>query len=345
MTSEWQSCRLGDLVEIAHGYAFPGEFFTDTETPFVVVTPGNFRIGGGFTSRRPKYYGNEGPLPPRFVLSAGDLIVTMTDLSKASDTLGVSAVVPRRSGVHYLHNQRIGKVSQREGAPVELAFIHWLLRSALYRNHVVATATGTTVKHTSPSRIADFAFRLPELDEQRRIAGVLDALDYQIEGEERLGRLIERVGGLLLDAALTERKGEPRSLGDFLCELETGSRPRGGTRAAAGDAVPSIGAESIVAAGSFDFSKTKFVPRKFFDDLKRGRLVGLDVLLYKDGAGIGASSIVGEGFPFGESCINEHVYRVRVKPPYGQALLYFWLRRADVVEELRQSITGAAIPV
>jgi type I restriction enzyme S subunit len=46
-----------------------------------------------------------------FVLYEGDLIVTMTDLSKQTDTLGYPAFVPTASdGRRYLHNQRLGKV-------------------------------------------------------------------------------------------------------------------------------------------------------------------------------------------------------------------------------------------
>ena len=44
--AKWHSCKLGDLLELKHGYAFKGEFFRD-EGPFVLLTPGNFREEGG----------------------------------------------------------------------------------------------------------------------------------------------------------------------------------------------------------------------------------------------------------------------------------------------------------
>lgn len=73
----------------------------------MLVTPGNFAIGGGFSLEKPKYY--NGPIPQSFILKQNDLIVTMTDLSKQGDTLGYSALVPASD--LYLHNQRIGLVS------------------------------------------------------------------------------------------------------------------------------------------------------------------------------------------------------------------------------------------
>src|SRR5207249_394969 len=75
-----------------------------------------------------------------------------------------------------------------------LPFIHWVMRSPRYRHHVVATATGTTVKHTSPSRICEYEFALPPLFEQRRIAGVLGALDDKINGNSRLSQRLLAVG-------------------------------------------------------------------------------------------------------------------------------------------------------
>ena len=98
-------CKLGDVAEIKHGYAFKGDFFCDEPTHYLILTPGNFAIGGGF-QEKPKYY--NGSIPEDYVLAKNDLIVTMTDLSKQGDTLGYSAFVPENN--RYLHNQRIGLV-------------------------------------------------------------------------------------------------------------------------------------------------------------------------------------------------------------------------------------------
>lgn len=80
--------------------------------------------------------------------------------------------------------------------------------------------------------------------------------------------------------------------------------------------IPSIGAESIVSLGIFDFGKTKYVPGEFYEGMKRGRIESRDVLLYKDGGRPGEYephvSMFGDGFPFNKCCINEHVYRLCV---------------------------------
>jgi type I restriction enzyme, S subunit len=63
--AEWLDVALGDLVEIKHGFAFQGEFFRDDPPGDVLITPGNFAIGGGFKGDKLKYY--SGPVPEEYV--------------------------------------------------------------------------------------------------------------------------------------------------------------------------------------------------------------------------------------------------------------------------------------
>lgn len=173
---EWPLVTLGDLVEIKHGYAFKGDHFTDISTGDFVLTPGNFAIGGGFQWTKAKYYSGE--FPEEFVLSPGDIIVTMTDLSKSADTLGYSARIPATKD-RLLHNQRLGKVVVKSDAVLP-SFVHWVLRTPEYRDEILASYTGSTVKHTSPKKIKAHQFRLPPMDQQNSICSLLDALERKI---------------------------------------------------------------------------------------------------------------------------------------------------------------------
>jgi len=153
----WRVGKLKDFCDVRHGYAFKGEFITTEETDQILLTPRNFRIGGGFNSSKYKYYSNY-DYDEEYVLAPGDLIVTMTDLSKEGDTLGYPAFVPKYSENAFLHNQRLGKIVDSQ---IDLFFLFFLLCQREYRSHILGTASGSTVRHTSPSRILDYKFAVP----------------------------------------------------------------------------------------------------------------------------------------------------------------------------------------
>ena len=173
---------LGDYIQIKHGFAFKGDFITTEDNGVVLVTPGNFEIGGGFKEKKCKFFSADYPVD--YVLHPGDLIVTMTDLSKQGDTLGFSALVPNSQRT-YLHNQRIGLVDVFN-PEADKGFMYWFMRTPRYQKTIVATSSGSTVKHTSPSRICEVEIDLPPLKEQKAIAAMLFSIEQKIQSNDRI---------------------------------------------------------------------------------------------------------------------------------------------------------------
>ncbi len=166
-------CKLKDVAHIKHGFAFSGEYFSDEDNGVVLVTPGNFALGGGFQEIHNRYftsnYSNE------YVLHPGDLIVTMTDLSKKVDTLGYGAIVPASDKV-YLHNQRIG-LFDRLDENLNPVFVRWYMQTDEYRLEIVRTSTGSTVHHTSPDRILNSMIFLPPIELQNSFVAFAKQVD------------------------------------------------------------------------------------------------------------------------------------------------------------------------
>ena len=179
--------KLGELIEIKHGYAFSGEHIVEDDNGIVLVTPGNFRIGGGFKEEKCKFF--DGEIPADYVLKEGDFIVTMTDLSKTIDTLGYSALVPKSKRI-YLHNQRIGLVTFKSDE-CDRGYIYWLMRTREYQRSIANTSTGATVHHTSPKKIYDYDLEVPPLPIQHRIANILSRYDSLIENYQKQIKLLE----------------------------------------------------------------------------------------------------------------------------------------------------------
>lgn len=153
--------QLKNFIKIKHGYAFDGEQFSETKTSKILVSPGNFKIGGGFQNNKPKFYNEKAEYKTDYILEPGSLVVTMTDLSKNGDTLGFPAIIPNDKQITFLHNQRVGLVELVNNIYPK-AFIYFLMCSNDYRNYILATASGTTVRHTSPDKILGYGFLAPD---------------------------------------------------------------------------------------------------------------------------------------------------------------------------------------
>jgi type I restriction enzyme S subunit len=248
---EWEPVKIGDFVDIKHGYAFKGAYITDEPTENILVTPGNFNIGGGFKSAKFKYY--KGEVPREYVLKPNDIIVTMTDLSKESDTLGYSAKVPASDSVRYLHNQRIGLVQffEKEKQKIVQDFVYWLMRTGDYQGFIVGSASGSSVMHTSPTRMREYQFLRPQPDEQKAIASVLSSLDDKIDLLHRQNKTLEAMAETLFRQWFVEEAQEDweeGKLGD-LFDISSGKALKRDQLNDAGE-VPVLGANGEIGRTS-----------------------------------------------------------------------------------------------
>ena len=175
--TDGDTVEIGEIATINHGFAFPSSGFSDNTAFPNLVTPGNFKIGGGFQNSSPKTFKDE--FDTGLILNPGDLIVTMTDLSKKGDTLGYAAIIPE-DGLIYLHNQRIGRVDIKKHDRVIPKYLYWHLTSKKYREQILKTATGSTVRHTSPSRIESYKIHLHNLEDQKKIVEKIELFSDSI---------------------------------------------------------------------------------------------------------------------------------------------------------------------
>ena len=217
--------KLGDFMRIKHGFAFKGDYITAEDNEIVLVTPGNFEIGGGFKEKKCKFF--SGDYPKDYVLQADDLIVTMTDLSKQGDTLGYSARVPNSNRI-YLHNQRIGLVDVFN-PNADKDYLYWFMRTPQYQKKIVATASGSTVKHTSPSRICDVEINLPSIDKQKKIASLLTSIEKKIHISERINDNLEQQAAALFSSLYNRSNTEVRYTD--LIQILGGGTPKTGETA------------------------------------------------------------------------------------------------------------------
>ncbi len=189
---KWTTCTIGDCLDVKHGYAFEGQYFSDKGS-YVVLTPGNFFEEGGFRFRpeKERFYSIEPP--SEYILLKDAIIVAMTEQAKG--LLGSSVSVPIDN--FFLHNQRLGLLAFDRSKDTCDKYFYYLFNTKSVRDQIQATASGTKVRHTSPSRIKAVKIFLPSFQEQVKIVEILSAYDSLIENNKRRIELLEESARLL----------------------------------------------------------------------------------------------------------------------------------------------------
>ena len=177
--------KLGEFFSLIHGWAFKGEFFSETGTQSI-LTPGNFYEKGGFkyNEEKDRFYTGEYPL--EYLCKKGDLIVAMTE--QAAGLLGSTAIVPQNN--RYLHNQRIGLIECNKAKLLPL-YAYYLFMTKSVREQISRSASGTKVKHTSPEKIYDVEVSIPDIKRQHAVSSFLWSLDSKIQSNLRICRELD----------------------------------------------------------------------------------------------------------------------------------------------------------
>jgi type I restriction enzyme S subunit len=257
-------------------------------------------------------------------------------------------------------------------------FIYWYLSQPTVVEflHGVGETSASAYPSIKPSDIEELELLSPPLAEQKAIATILGSIEDKIENNRQINETLEVMAQTIFkswfedfDPIHAKAAGnEPahmdaetaalfpssfgdddlpvgfseKTLKDFGVELESGKRPKGGIDKSLEDGVPSVGAESLLKIGEFEDSKVKFVLEDFAGKSTKGHVQNYDVAIYKDGANVGDPkrvSLFGNGFPFNEFMVNEHVFLIRSKE-LGQPFLYYLCQSEVLSHQLKSMGTS-----
>jgi type I restriction enzyme S subunit len=246
---------------------------------------------------------------------------------------------------------------------IDPKFLYFQLSKDEFFDYMMSGANGTKMPRGNKKAIPKFKFSIPtSLETQKRIASILSNYDDLIENNLKRIKLLEETAQNIykewfvnfrfpnyehteFDAESGLPMGwEILALNDIYDKLESGSRPKGGIDKDLKNGIPSIGAESIRELGYFDFSKTKFVSNDFFEKMNKGKIEDRDILIYKDGAYIGKTTLFQDDFPYSNCGVNEHVFLLNTKNKLHQYYLFFILSTKEYYLKMQNLNSNSAQP-
>ena len=257
-------------------------------------------------------------------------------------------------------NQGFKSVVPKEGT--DYLFLYYLLK--YNKGKIEHMGSGTTFKEVSGNTMKNIRVNVPiDVEDQRKIASVLDRIDSKIEQNTNINKNLEQQAEAVFKSwfedfdpfnePLVETPigiNVPASLkmvqiADIPHVLETGKRPKGG---AVTSGIPSIGAENVKQLGKVNLSSAKYIPEEFAAKMKTGAINGYELLLYKDGGKPGTFiphfSMFGEGFPYQKFFINEHVFKLDFGNRGFNEFAYFFMQTDYAYHWLANNGGKAAVP-
>ena len=351
MNNDWTTCKIGDICK-------------------------KICSGGTPKSNEPSYYGGNIPWLNTKEINFNRIYNTEKYITSSGFDNSSAKWIDANSVIVALYGATAAKVSINtiplttnqaccnltiDETVADYRYVYYYLR----RNyqHLALLANGGAQQNLNAQQIKDFNIILPQLPIQHKIANILWTIDDKIELNRRINDNLEQQAQALFKAWFVDfepfKDGEfvdselgntPKELpivyiGDIPHNIESGKRPKGGATL---EGVPSIGAENIKGLGYYDYSKTKYIPEEYAQTIKKGKINGYELLIYKDGGKPGYFipnfSIFGEGFPFSEMYINEHVFILDLMDAGYNAFAYFYMRTPYIMNQLNSIGGKAAIP-
>lgn len=151
--------QLGELIAIQNGFAFKSSEYGDSG--YFVMRIGNVQ-DGEISLDNPRYIQLADKKLERFVLNAGDILVSLTG------NIGRVGIV-RPEHLPAVLNQRVARVTVKSDR-VDRAFLYRFLSSRTFRDGLQDAGHGAAQQNVSTSEIETVALYLPPIDRQRSIS-------------------------------------------------------------------------------------------------------------------------------------------------------------------------------
>lgn len=183
--TKWGKYKLSDICDLVAGFAFKSKDFgdypdkvvkiADIQPPTVNI---NDLVGVDLSAYSPSKL-------QKFIVSKGDYVLAMTGA-----TIGKLGRITNE--VEAYINQRVLTFRPNESI-VDKDYLYYQLCSVNFSKYILNHIDSETAQpNISAGSVGGFEIALPSLEEQKRIAGILGAIDDKIENNRRINTNLEQ---------------------------------------------------------------------------------------------------------------------------------------------------------
>lgn len=181
---EWESKKLGQVLEIQGGYAFKSSSFNQGNT--IVIRIGDIEpriklqnFSGVYSHEIP----NE-----KYIVKKNDFVMALSGATFGK----VGKILD--DGIAYI-NQRVALFKTEQC----LEFFYQLVLIEDFKNYIASIPTASAQPNISNNDIANYRTAIPCIAEQQKIANFLSSIDLKIDIETQISRKLEEQRKFLLE--------------------------------------------------------------------------------------------------------------------------------------------------
>lgn len=180
---KFKQVKLSEVANIFAGYPFKGNNYSDKGVR--VVRGDNVTIGHlRWTIGKDKRWNEPFDQFEYYSLHENDIVIGMD-----GSRVGMNRAQIKHEDLPLLLAQRVACIRNNSNSIQD--YLYYQIFSNNFVRYIKAIHTGTSIPHVSLKQIGDFAIPLPSLSDQRRIAGILSALDSKIENNNKINANLE----------------------------------------------------------------------------------------------------------------------------------------------------------
>ena len=201
--TEWKTYRLGELVAVKGGKRLPKGISLQTEPnshPYIRIRDmGKSRVLELDTTYEYVDDVTQKSIA-RYIVNKGDVLLSIVG------TIGLVGIV---GDTLHLANQTENCVKLVDCDGIDPLFLYYFLLSPKGQDEIKRGTVGAVQAKLPIKNIENIEVSLPSLEEQRRIAGILGAIDDKIENNRRINDNLEQQAQALFDEWFVNDSTQP----------------------------------------------------------------------------------------------------------------------------------------
>ena len=321
--------RLGDLCDIRNGYAFKSDKYVNDGVRIIRIA----NVQKGYIEdTSPVYYSVDDINAQKYALHEGDLLISLTG------NVGRVGILTEQFLPAAL-NQRVANIVVKDNRLLDKSFLFHLLNSDTFENKCIFSANGVAQKNLSTDWLKEVEIPLPPIDEQRKIAAVLDKIsDLTAKRRRQLDKLDELVKSRFVEmfGNFLGNQGEKTTLSD-VCKIITDGTHQPPEFVPSG--IPFLFVSNIVT-NEITYDAEKFISEDTYNELIKRTPIELGDILLSTVGSYGHPAIVKSDKRF---CFQRHIAYLKPKAELVDSVyLHSAILSDDVQRQIGENVKGIA---